>query len=37
LAAALIARRAVPDDMQRLGLDAAALSPDRSALAVQSR
>jgi D-arginine dehydrogenase len=36
LAAALIARRAVPEDMLRLGLDAAALSPDRPALAVQA-
>jgi D-arginine dehydrogenase len=36
LAAALIARRAVPHDMLRLGLDAAALSPDRPGLAVQA-
>jgi D-arginine dehydrogenase len=33
LAAALIARRAVPEDLARLGLDAAALAPDRPALA----
>ena len=34
LAAALIARRAVPEDLARLGLDAAAVAPDRTALAV---
>jgi D-arginine dehydrogenase len=36
LVAALITRRAVPEDMLRLGLDAAALSPDRPALAAQT-
>ncbi len=32
LAAALIARRAIPEDLLRLGLDVAALSPDRQYL-----
>ena len=36
LAAALIMRQPLPDDLQRLGLDVAALSPDRPTLTVQN-
>jgi D-arginine dehydrogenase len=36
LAAALIMRQPLPDDLCRLGLDVAALSPDRPALTVQN-